>query len=171
MPRIKSTVPNARQVAREMLLDGRTPTEIAAKLGVNYSTVRRWRLDPEFARRMDAELDARLRMASDRSSALLGMALDYAELALDPKRNEDVPHVVRAKVMIEVMERTGLVTRSPPSSVIVNANGTGQATASENIGAVVRWLADSGELQKLGWTPPAAEPAPVPTTELTDVSG
>lgn len=127
-----------KQRAREMLIEGKTVKEVCTALGVAHTTIYRLRNKPDFAARLDRINEARLKLAEDRVRAMIEKAHVIAEGALDLA--SDCPWPSRVKVMAEVYDRVGLVSKAGPSTIVQTV--TSKLTPEE-LADAARYLAES----------------------------
>ena len=91
-----------RARAKELMLAGRTDREIAAELGVDPSTVWRWRTDPSFSEELDREQRERFAQVGERLSALVPRAVDtLGEILSDPA----TPPMLRVRCAETILDR------------------------------------------------------------------
>lgn len=106
-----NTDPDPRQArALERLLEGLAPTAVARELGVDRSTLWRWRATPWFAARYREALDERAGDAALRLDAAAGAALDLLESVIEDPAH---PIAVRVRAAESVLRHSAL-TRPPP---------------------------------------------------------
>lgn len=102
--------PRAR--ALELLLAGDTPAAVARELGVDRTTLWRWRTSSSFARRYREAMGERAADAAVRLDAAAGKALDLLESVID---DEAHPMIVRLRAADSVLRHAAL-TRPQPSA-------------------------------------------------------
>jgi hypothetical protein len=91
-----------RARALEMLLEGRTDSEIGNELGVDRATVWRWRHDPALAQELELAQRERQAVLTGRMAALVPRALDVlAEVMND----QDQPSLLRIRAADSLLDR------------------------------------------------------------------
>jgi transcriptional regulator with XRE-family HTH domain len=100
-----------RQKALELIMEGNTDAEVASALGVDRSTVWRWRKEPHFLAELRGHRAASLETASTR---LAGMIEPSIEVLGQLLRDAGVPAAVRVKAATIILDRAGLVPFSYP---------------------------------------------------------
>ena len=96
-----------RARALALMLEGRSDREIAEELGCERSTVWRWRVDPRFARELQAAYRERLAVLNDRMMALVPCAIDtIAEIMNDAAQ----PAMLRMRAAESLLERAAWST-------------------------------------------------------------
>jgi transposase-like protein len=108
--------PEARQRAREMLLEGKPVAEISKELNVANTTIYKWRRQPEFAKRLAAQHEARLFLAGDKLKSMMRLSLDVLEQII---ADGGAPAGSRVKAIEVVLDRAGLTSKAPATKIIV----------------------------------------------------
>jgi len=97
----RKTLTGRRLEALELLARGLSTTEVAARLGVNPRTVRKWRADPAFAEALEEATKETLRRTRQRLAALAHHACEALHGVL---RSTDAPPSVKVSSARAVLE-------------------------------------------------------------------
>lgn len=134
------TVPvDARLDARKskaiaMLVEGERPSKVAAELGVDDRTLRRWREDPAFVVELEGAKREAVEGAKDRLGGLVACALDALEQVLV---DVAAPPAARLRAVEIVLARAGLDGKPAPEVVADPAD-------VQDVLAYMRWRDEHG---------------------------
>ena len=97
----RTVLTGRRLRALELLAEGLSTTEVAARLGVNPRTVRKWRADPAFAEALEEATKETLRRTRQRLAALAHHACEALREVL---RSPDAPPAAKVSSARAVLE-------------------------------------------------------------------
>jgi transposase len=104
-----------QKAAIELLLQGLADQDVAAQLGVDRSTIFRWRRLPLFARELDAQRQLRRERAANQLQSMVPSALKILQQQLDSKDDR-----VRMRA-VSILLRFATPGRLAPSAIVAAA--------------------------------------------------